>query len=416
MSKILISFLGTGPIKNNSNDATQNSSEREYKTAKYHFKDGTEKENTFVAAALAEHSKVDKIILIGTVHSMREEVYRYFTEKKNKSIDEKVYYEIYDHSEKANHSSELYIPHKECIEQSIGDKAKIILIKYGITDEEIKENINTVLKLEEEMSENDELIVDITHSFRSLPIILMNLLIYLQSVSRKKINISHIYYGMVEVVREIKYAPVTELNNLLDINKWIIGAYAFENFGNAYQIADLIEDENKSVSERLRRFSDLMNLNHLGLLQKEVDNLKAIKNVQYKSLIPSLIITPIVDSFIKSFGNIKSHALFQLRLANWQYKHHNYATAYISLMESIITYVCESNGKLWEDKAIRDEAKKELGRNNSIWSIDAQLTKIFKDTRKIRNSLAHSIETDKNHTTMIKVLEDNLKIAATTIK
>ena len=67
---------------------------------------------------------------------------------------------------------------------------------------------------------------------------------------------------MVEVVREIKYAPVTELNNLLDINKWIIGAYAFENFGNAYQIADLIEDENKSVSERLNRFSDLMNLNH----------------------------------------------------------------------------------------------------------------------------------------------------------
>ena len=266
------------------------------------------------------------------------------------------------------------------------------------------------------MSENDELIVDITHSFRSLPIILMNLLIYLQSVSRKKINISHIYYGMVEVVREIKYAPVTELNNLLDINKWIIGAYAFENFGNAYQIADLIEDENKSVSERLRRFSDLMNLNHLGLLQKEVDNLKAIKNVQYSSLIPSLIITPIVVSFIKSFGNIKSHALFQLRLANWQYKHHNYATAYISLMESIITYVCESNGKLWEDKAIRDEAKKELGRNNSIWSIDSQLTKIFKDTRKIRNSLAHSIETDKNHTTMIKVLEDNLKIAATIIK
>ena len=78
---------------------------------------------------------------------------------------------------------------------------------------------------------------------------------------------------------------------------------------------------------------------------------------------------------------------------------------------SLLTYVNQmvNYGRI---KLLETKLKK----NNSIWSIDAQLTKIFKDTRKIRNSLAHSIETDKNHTTMIKVLEDNLKIAATTIK
>ena len=120
---------------------------------------------------------------------MWEEVYRYFTEKDGKQLDEDKYFEILEHCDKAGHSSSLDIPYKKLIERSIGKDAQIILIKYGITDEEIQENINTVLAIEEELNEKDELVVDITHSFRSLPILLMNLLIYLQTVSRKDIRI-----------------------------------------------------------------------------------------------------------------------------------------------------------------------------------------------------------------------------------
>ena len=199
MSKILISFLGTGALKPDTDNNAPSSSERQYRTARYHFNNGDIKEHTFVAAALAEHSNIDKIILIGTVHSMWEEVYRYFTEKDGKQLDENKYFEILEHCDKAGHSSSLDIPYKKLIERSIGKDAQIILIKYGITDEEIQENINTVLAIEEELNEKDELVVDITHSFRSLPILLMNLLIYLQTVSRKDIRISHVYYGMIEV-------------------------------------------------------------------------------------------------------------------------------------------------------------------------------------------------------------------------
>ena len=416
MPKILISFLGTGSMKRPQNGDMSEGNEREYKTAKYHFRDGDEKEHTFVAAALAEHSKIDKVILIGTVHSMWEEVYRYFAEKNNKSIDGDAYYEISDYCSNSNHTSGLYIPHRELIEQAIGDNAKIVLIKYGITDEEIKENINIVLGLEEVLTTDDELIVDITHSFRSLPILLMNLLIYLQTVSRKRIKISHVYYGMLEVMRELEYAPVTELNNILEISKWVTGAYAFENFGNAYQIADLVESENKSVSEHLRRFSDLMNLNHLGLLQKEVNSLKSIRNIKYNSLVPSLIITPIVNSFITRFGNIKSHAVFQLQLAKWQYEHHNYTAAYISLIESIITYTCEVNKKSWEDYNVREEAKRALRDSKSTWKVDDQLTQIFREMNKVRNSLAHTLETSKSAQSMIGLLKENLQALGKTIK
>ena len=206
MAKILISFLGTGSPNKNSNEQSPNSSDRQYRTAKYHFSNNEESEHTFVAAALAEHNNIDKVILIGTVHSMWEEVYRYFTEKNRKILNEDIYFQILEHCENATHKSKLTLPHKELIEQSIGSKAKIILIKYGINDEETQENINTVLGIEQELNERDEVIVDITHSFRSLPILIMNLLIYLQTVSKKKIKISHVYYGMLEVSRELGHS------------------------------------------------------------------------------------------------------------------------------------------------------------------------------------------------------------------
>ena len=416
MAKILISFLGTGSPNKDLNNQNPNSNDRQYRTAKYHFSNNEESEHTFVAAALAEHNNIDKVILIGTVHSMWEEVYRYFTEKNRKILDEDIYFQILEHCENAIHKSKLTLPHKELIEQSIGSEAKIILIKYGINDEETQENINTVLGIEQELNERDEVIVDITHSFRSLPILIMNLLIYLQTVSKKKINISHVYYGMLEVSRELGHTPVTELSSMLDISKWITGAYAFENFGNAHQIADLIESENKEVSERLHRFSDLMNLNHLGLLKSEINNLNAIKNTTYRTLIPSLIITPIVNRFIAQFGNIQSLSLFQFRLAKWQFEHHNYTAAYISVIESIITYTCEINNKDLQNFEIREEAKSALRQPNSTWKIEGELTKIFCETNRIRNSLAHSIETDTNHNKMIQKLKENLSTLSNIIK
>ncbi len=94
MAKVLISFLGTGSLNRTPNNQFANSSDRQYRTAKYHFSNNEESEHTFVAAALAEHNNIDKIILIGTVHSMWEEVYRYFAEKNGKTFDEDVYFQI----------------------------------------------------------------------------------------------------------------------------------------------------------------------------------------------------------------------------------------------------------------------------------------------------------------------------------
>ena len=174
--KVLISFLGTGTFASKET--------RTYRTANYHLGEKNLGSYPFISAALRKHYDIDCILLVGTVHSMWEEVYRWFCEDNKLAIDEDAYISIADACEKSNYLSELAIPHQEVIEQTMGGESKVVLIKYGLNEEEIRINTDIILGLQQYLHNNDELIVDVTHSFRSLPLFMMNLLIYLKNVRR----------------------------------------------------------------------------------------------------------------------------------------------------------------------------------------------------------------------------------------
>ena len=409
MAKVLISFVGTGSLEKGKSESDMKSA-REYRKACYHLGEQDLGEFPFVAAALSSAHQVDKVILIGTVHSMWEEVYRYFSEKNGKRIDENVYLSIAEYCESANASSPLELPHKSEIEGAVGD-ARIEIIKYGVTEEKISENINKVLKLSEQFSSGDEVIVDITHSFRSLPILIMNLLIYMKNVGRKKINISHIYYGMLEISKEKGYAPIIDLKKVMELSDWITGAYSFSQYGNAYKVVELLEDTDASISSRLKKFSDELNLNHLDALEKEVCNLSAMKNNVYCSPLAEMVVKPVVDDFLRSFNVVKGkHSLFQFRIARWQFEHRNYGSALLSLQESILTYICEQEGMEWKDMNNRKKAKESLNLNmypelQCYWQI-----------KKMRNCVAHSLKTERNAESMIVKLRKSLNRLEKVIK
>lgn len=399
MSRVLLSFLGTGPLASTET--------RTYKTVNYHLGDAALGDYPFVSAALKKHYKADKIILIGTAHSMWEEVYRWFCVDSHSAVDDDIYFEIADACENANYQSPLSIPHQDAIERALGKNSKIVLIHYGLNEQEITDNINIVLGLQNFLNNNDELIVDITHAFRSLPIFMMNLLIYLQNVASKKITISHIHYGMLEISKELGFAPIIDLKAIMDVNDWITGAYSFAQFGNAYKIAQLMNGVDRSVPPLLNDFSDLMNLNHLSGIQSAAQRLSAVKNNQYSTLIPQLIITPVVNGFIDRFSTTYGkHSVFQLKVARWQLEHRKYAQSLLSANEAIITYVCELNGLDWNSFDNREFAKKALS-----WHPDAQnvrcndnLKGLYKRLKPLRNLTAHTLESDKSVGEIIRTL------------
>lgn len=68
MAKVLISFIGTGPLVNKGERGEEKSA-REYRMASYHLGEENLGEYSFMAAALYETQNIDKVILIGRVSS-----------------------------------------------------------------------------------------------------------------------------------------------------------------------------------------------------------------------------------------------------------------------------------------------------------------------------------------------------------
>ena len=401
MSKVLISFLGTGSQTNGS-----------YRKAEYRITSPTDNatqmvyETSFVADALATHYGVDKIILIGTVKSMWDEVYYSFCTRNKVVVDDTYHEHLFDTCQEAKYDSPLELPDIERLEAALGKGSHVVLVRYGLNEEELNFNIAQVLSVEQYLHSGDELIVDITHSFRSLPMLLMNTLIYLKNVSNKKINISHITYGMLDITRELGYTPVIDLKKVMDVNEWISASYSFMEFGNAYKIAKLLEaDNSKSQANVLRDFSDVKNLNDIQAIENQVQRLKSVAKL---SPIAEITVRPVISNITHTLSNAGSHSEFQFRLAYWHYSIHNYASAYITLVEAIITYVCEQEGLDYSNKDQRDNAKDTLMKNKDY----RDLKKIYEPVNRNRKRIAHSIAYSSealNGSKMINLLKENLE-------
>ena len=392
---------------------TKNGNERSYRPAPYRLADNSEITTTFIAHALVKYYHVDRVILIGTVKSMWEEAYKVFATEKHIPYSEEYYCELGDHCENANHNSDLYIPSQDQLEQVLGPDSKVVLVKYGITPEELEENASIILGIEKYINRGDEILVDITHSFRSLPLYIMNLLVYLKNVSHKNISITHITYGMLDVIREMSYAPVVELNEIMDINDWIIGAYSLSEFGNGYKVSDLLEAQNrKDISQRLRNFSDVMNLNHLGGIRNQIGNMSSMKNTEFDALSARLI-PPIVQDFTKKFPYQSEPYFFQFRVAQWHFLHKNYASSYLALQEAMITNICQIVDTNYNNKEDREEAKlillyKNPNKTHKIKHLP-QIRKIYREVNEIRNSIAHELKIKQNPLQLIKTLGDSIQ-------
>lgn len=93
----------------------------------------------------------------------------------------------------------------------------------------------------ERLEEGDILIFDITHGFRSLPMLNMVLINYAKLL--KNISISGIYYGAFDAQYhkdESSYAPIWDLTDFQVVQEWSNNANIFLKTGNAMPLARLM--------------------------------------------------------------------------------------------------------------------------------------------------------------------------------
>lgn len=397
MAKILISALGTGRLEKN------NVSSREYAKTTYRFLNSKVEYNTpFVAAALCEHIKADRLYLVGTQKSMWEEVYNYFSSASYQHLNHDYWMSLVEKTTSTSicnddlrHVNEAIDGYLKFLRSSAAGDSKCYIIKYGLDEQEMWENFDIFMHIGEQLGEEDEVYLDITHSFRSIPLFIY-LMLDLITILRFKnsFKLAGLYYGMHDAINEFGYAPIIDLSPLYNITLWARGAYNFINFGNGYLLTNLINDTN--ISEKIKNISDLANINYIDDFKREVDSFDYFLKTSSETSEPVVkYMHPYLYSFIKKFKGISSSGKLQFSLAEWHFNNHRFAHGYICLAESIITRILEIYRE--KDSTIKwgESSRKKVKSlmHNYEFKNNPEFRKLaceYETIRIIRNTIAHA--------------------------
>ncbi|WP_017306839.1 TIGR02221 family CRISPR-associated protein [Spirulina subsalsa] len=382
MAKILISPLGVG---GRFKDKT--AADREYQEADYQI-DGKSYKNRFMASALYDHLELDEIIFIGTVRSMWEEVYRFFCEKNKQNLNQEYWLELAEKIDSMNHETNLDDLNLSPVKDVLGERSDCILIKYGLNNEELWENLDLISQVVKLLKSGDEVYIDITHSFRSLSLFLFLVLTFIKDLpENENIRIAGVYYGMLDISREMGYTPVIDLKSLFDMTDWIKGSYILNHYGDGNLIAQLLQEQGEStVSDQIRQLSSAININYLPAIRDRARPLnRSLTNISIPG--PFKYIKETLTRFVRKFSNTSdTESEFQLKLAGWYFENDRYAAGYITLTESIITYLCEIHNQDVNTKDDREQMKKNLFSQYR----SSELKREYDTVNSIRKQIAHA--------------------------
>ena len=145
---------------------------------------------------------------------------------------------------------------------SISPTPNNVHIPDGKNKTEIWEIFQTIF---DTLQPRDEVYFDITHSFRSLPLLAGSLLQYAKSL--KSITVKEIFYGAFESMPGFRgiatlkedipnpadrISPIFDLSTFSQILDWSDAAYDFIKNGNSKRLSELTKDDVKSITGETR--------------------------------------------------------------------------------------------------------------------------------------------------------------------
>ena len=401
---------------------------KEYNKTVYEINGEKSKVTTYMPKVVEEEFEVDKTIIIGTTGTMWDNVYKEYCKKNDEKIDRNYVRDLRETERTSDRDTDIKELNISKLNEELVNKVRGIVIKYGLNREEIFENFDSIIKLEEEFNDEDEyeVILDITHSFRSTAFWMFLVMTYLTDVSNKKIKIIEVTYGMYEA-KKVKTdpAPIILLNSFLEILNWIKGASELKQYGNTYYILENLNDTNdipKDVKNELENFSNAMNMNYVGSLLESLKNLadlekkKEIDNIKgpAKHIIPGILKNFINDFNINESNDERKKYLLQATLAKWHFEQKRYAMAAININEALANFISNSldfNKKGANTNALDPNSKaknwlRELYKLKNVKEEYEIYGRIYNDTIRIRNEIAHSLGNEVKILNDINLLEE----------
>jgi CRISPR-associated DxTHG motif protein len=222
------------------------------------------------------------------------------------------------------------------------------------------------------IEEGDEITFDITHAFRSIPMLTMVLINYAKLL--KNIKLKGIYYGAFEVEDEQK--PIWDLTAFSQLQDWTNAANGFVNYGNAKAVKNLAQQtvlpilrnqhhqhvsiarELDKLAKNIESVSDHILTNRgAEIVEARVfDRLFAnLENLSDDDFIPPF--QPILEKVKDKISIFNRHCNIHNGFAavQWCLDHDLIQQGYTLLQECIISWIAELAGLDMKNKEHRDQ-------------------------------------------------------------
>jgi hypothetical protein len=206
----------------------------------------------------------------------------------------------------------------------------------------------------------------------------------------KKFKISKFLYGKL---KNESPSPIIDLSMFFELLDWSKAIENLKKYGNSSDLKNLISnsDFSSDLENSFSNFSNALSISDMGAMQGAIKVLKGkLKSFDSNQNPIVNIISKDLRVFINRFS-IDSLWKFQLELSKWYLENKNYAMSYISLVEAIITKVCNIHQLSETDKYGREEAKKIMRDFQKGSKEEREINRIHYKLNKIRINIAHKV-------------------------
>ena len=161
---------------------------------------------------------------------------------------------------------------------------------------------------QQSVSVGDKIILDITHGFRSLPMLAFPVVAYLRQV--KKVTLEHILYAPFDARPESKEKNtfIFDLTPFVTLLDWMNAVNVFQFTGDARQIAAL--DIHKDIRDALKKLSESLFTNRTIEVQEaafEFNGLSIHKLVTTHSVGSQAPFRMLIEQLQKNYGGMAVH-------------------------------------------------------------------------------------------------------------
>lgn len=380
----LISFLGKGRIAEG---------QRGYDKTTYRFQDGTTDTTAYFGLALARRLRPSKFIILGTSASIWDVF----------ATDE-VGNDEFRFSELAELGLDVAVS-EERVDQPMLDRLSAILapgfdasvhlalIRYARSQEE---QFGILATLAELIGEGEEVVLDVTHGFRHLPMLALVAARYLKAV--RQVHVGEIYYGAYEMAGRDEAKPVLRLSGLLSLLDWVDALASFDKDGDYGVFSRLLPDELATAATALSQASFFERINDVAQARAPVREARtALRNTAVPGPV-ALFRDPLLARMNWAEGG--RYFERQFTLARFHLRKRDYLRAALLGCEAALTRLVQQEpGQLDpQNYNIREQIRsrflediRRLGSKNRSPEETA-----FLDLSALRNALAHGTRSGRS--------------------